>query len=133
MDGLAYCYHVWASPPSCFLEMVDELQKRMRRAFVPSLAASLEPLSYRRNAASLSLFYSYYSSRCSSELAQLVPLPYSRGRSTCYSNRLNDFSVTIPGCCKDVYVKSFFPRTFLSRECYPLTFDLNELTDTFYL
>ena len=60
---------------------------------------------------SLSLFYRYELGRCSSELAQLVPLPYSRGRSTCYSDRLHDFSVTIPRCYKDVYVNSFFPRT----------------------
>ena len=53
----------------------------------PSLAASLEPLAHRRNVASLSLFYRYYFGRCSSELAQLVPLPYSRGRSTRYSDR----------------------------------------------
>ena len=53
----------------------------------PSLAASIEPLTHRRNVASLSLFYRYYFDRCSSELAQLVPLPYSRGRSTRYSDR----------------------------------------------
>ena len=57
----------------------------------PSLAASLEPLVHRRNVASLSLFYRYYFGRCSSELAQLVPLPYSGGRSTHYSDRLHDF------------------------------------------
>ena len=34
--------------------------------------------------------------RCSSELAQLVQLSYSQGRSACYSDRLHDFSVTIP-------------------------------------
>ena len=49
--------------------------------------------------------------RCSSELAQLVPLPFSRGRSTRYSDRLHDFSVTIPKCYKDVYVNSFFPSS----------------------
>ena len=32
------------------------------------------------------------------ELTELVPLPHSNGRSTCYSNRLRDFSITIPGC-----------------------------------
>ena len=42
---------------------------------------------------------------------QLAPLPFSRGRSTCYFDRLHDFSVTIPRCYKDVYVNSFFPRT----------------------
>ena len=53
----------------------------------------------------------YYFGRCSSELAELFPLPYSRGRSTRYSDRLYDFSVTIPRCYKDVYLKSFFPCT----------------------
>ena len=96
----------------------------------PSLAASLEPLAHRRILASLSLFYRYYFGRCSSELAQLVPLPYSRGRSTRYSDRLHDFSVTIPRSYKDVYVNSFFPRTVrlwnsLPIECFSLIYDLN--------
>ena len=58
------------------------------------MVTKLEPLAHRRNVASLSLFYWYYSGRCSSELAHLVPLSYSRGRSTRYSDRLHDFSVT---------------------------------------
>ena len=61
----------------------------------PSLAASLETLAHRRNVASLSLFYRYCFGRCSSELAQLVPLRFSRERSTRYSDRLHDFSFTI--------------------------------------
>ena len=87
----------------------------------PSLAASLEPLDHCRNVASLSLFYRYYFGRCSSELAQLVPLPFSRGRSTRYSDRLHDFSVTIRRCYKDVYVNSFFPGTATYKM---LSFDL---------
>ena len=127
---MEYCCHVWAGAPSCYLELLDKLQKRICRTVGPSLAASLEPLAHRRNVASLSLFYSYYFGRCSSELAQLVPLPYSRGRSTRYSDRLHDFSVTIPRCYKDVYVNSFFPRTArlwnsLPIECFPLTYDLS--------
>ena len=90
--------------PNCYLELLDKLQKRICRTAGPSLAASLEPFT------SLSLFYRYYFGRCSSELAQLVPLPFSRGRSTRYSDRLHDFSVTIPRCYKDVYVNSFFLR-----------------------
>ena len=108
---MEYCCHVWAGAPSCYLELLDKLQKRICRTVGPSLAASLEPLAHRRNVASLSLFYRYYFGRCSSELAQLVPLPFSRGRSTRYSDRLHDFSVTILRCYKDVYVNSFFPRT----------------------
>ena len=127
---MEYCCHVWTGAPSCYLELLDKLQKRICRTVGPSLAASLEPLAHRRNVANLSLFYRYYFGRCSSELAQLVPLPYSRGRSTRYSDRLHDFSVTIPRCYKDVYVNSFFPRTArlwnsLPIECFPLTYDLS--------
>ena len=71
------CYHVWAGAPSCYLELLDKLQKRICRTVGASLAASLETLAHRQNVASLSLFYRYYFGRCSSELAQLVPLPFS--------------------------------------------------------
>ena len=59
-----------------------------------------------------------------------MKLAYSQGRSTCYSDRLHDFSVTIPRCCKDVYVNSFSPCTgrfwnSLLIEYFPLTYDLN--------
>ena len=79
---MEYCCHIWAGAPSCYLELLDKLQKRICRTVGPSLAASLEPLAHHRNVASLSLFYRYYFGKCSSELAQLVPLPYSQGRST---------------------------------------------------
>ena len=97
---MEYCCHIWAGAPNCYLELLDKLQKRICGTVGPSLAASLEPLAHRRNVASLSVFCRYYFGRCSSELAQLVPLPYSQGRSTHYSDRLHDFSVTIPRCYK---------------------------------
>ena len=74
---MEYCCYVWAGASSCYLELLDKLQKQICRIVGPSLAASLEPLAHRRNVASLSLFYRYYFGRCSSELAQLVPLPFS--------------------------------------------------------
>ena len=127
---MEYCCHIWAGAPSCYLELLDKLQKQICRIVGPSLAAFLEPLAHRRNVASLSLFYRYYFGRCSSELAELVPLLFSRGRSTRYSERLHDFSVTIPICYKDVYVNSFFPPTAkpwnsMPIECFPLTYDLS--------
>ena len=129
---MEYCCHVWAGAPSCFLELLNKLQKWICRTAGPSLASSLEPLTHCRNVASLNLFYSksFFFGRCSSELTQLVSLSYSRGRSTCYSDRMHDFSVTIPRCYKDVYVNSFFPRTgrlwnSLPIECFPLTYDLS--------
>ena len=54
---MEYCCHVWAGVPSCYLELLDKLQKRICRTVGPSLAGSLEPLAHRRNVASLSLFY----------------------------------------------------------------------------
>ena len=132
--GLAWNTAVmsWAGAPSCYLELLDKLQKWICRTVGPSLAASLEPLAHRRNVASLSLFYRYYFGRCSSELAQLIPLPYLRGRSNRYSDRLHDISVIIPRCYKDVYVYSFFPRiarlcNSLHKHCCPLTYGLNGL------
>ena len=137
---MEYCCHVCTGAPSCYLELLDKLQKRVCRTVGLSLAASLKPLAHCRNVARLSLFYRYYFGKCSSELAQKVPLRYSRGRSTRYSDRLHNFSVTIATCYKDVYANSFFPRTArlqnsLLIECFLLTFNLSglnrELTDIF--
>ena len=96
--GVRTLEETMAGTPSYYLELLDKLQKRICRTVDPSLAAYLEPLAHPRNLASLSLFYRYYFGRCSSELAQLVPLPYSRGKCTRYSDSLHDFSVTIPRC-----------------------------------
>ena len=74
---MEYCCHVWAGAPSCYLDLLDKLQKRICKIIGLSLAASLEPLAHRRNVASLSLFYRKYFGRCSSELAHLVPLLFS--------------------------------------------------------
>ena len=74
---MEYCCHVYAGAPSCYLELLDKLQNRICKTVGPSLDASLESLAHRRNVASLSLFYRYYFGRCSSEPAQLFPLPFS--------------------------------------------------------
>ena len=42
-----YCCHVWVGAPSCYLEFLDKLQKRICRTVGPSLASSLEPLAHR--------------------------------------------------------------------------------------
>ena len=129
---MEYCCHVCAGAPSCYFELLNKLQKQICRYVGPSLAFSFEPSAHRGNVASLSLFYTYYFGRCSSEQAQLVPLPFSGARSTRYSDRLHDSSITILRCYKDVYAKSFFPRTarlWNSQpiESFPLTYNLNGL------
>ena len=137
---MEYCCHVWAGAASWYLELLDKLQKRICRTVGPSLAASLEPLAHHRNVASPSLFYRYYSGRCSLELDQLVPLPFSRGRSSRYFDRLHDFPVTTPRCYKGIYVNSSFPCTarrcnFLPIECFPLAYSPYgfKSTDTYQL
>ena len=57
---MEYCCHVWVGAPSCYLELLDKLQKRICRTVGPSLVVSLEPLAHRRHIASLSIFYRYY-------------------------------------------------------------------------
>ena len=54
---MEYCCHVWAGASSCYLELLDKLQKRICWSVDPPLAASLEPLTHCRNVASLPLTY----------------------------------------------------------------------------
>ena len=65
-------------------------------------------LAHHQTVDSLSLFHRYYFVRCSYELLKLAQLPYSHGRPICYSDRLHDFSVTIPRCYKNLYISSFW-------------------------
>ena len=82
-----YC-HVWASAPSCYLNMLNKLQKQVRRTVGPTLAASLEPLAHCQIVASLSSFFKHYFGSCSTglaglaELAELAPLSYCCGSYT---------------------------------------------------
>ena len=87
---MEYCCHVLAGAPNCYLEFLDKLEKWILRTAGPSVDASCELSANHRNMASLSLFYKYYFGRCSSELAELVPHPYSQRRSACYFGRLHD-------------------------------------------
>ena len=43
---MEYYYHVWAGAPSCYLELLDKLQKWICRTAVPSLATFLELLAH---------------------------------------------------------------------------------------
>ena len=54
---MEYCCHVWSGAPSCYLELLDKLQKRICSTAGPSPASSLEPFAHHRNVASSSLFY----------------------------------------------------------------------------
>ena len=49
---IEYCCHIWAGIPSCYLELLNMLQKRICKTVGPSLVASLELLLHRRKIAS---------------------------------------------------------------------------------
>ena len=51
---------------------------------------------------------------CPFELVELVPFPFSRGRSTRYSDRLHDFWVTLTRFYKNVF--SIFPTGIVLNE-----------------
>ena len=90
------------------MDILDKIQKRVGRNVGPTHAVSPESLGQHRNVARVSLFYRYYFDRCLSELSVSVPYSY---RSTRYSERLRDFSVTVSRCYKNVYFNSVFSRT----------------------
>ena len=66
---MKYCCQVWGDAHSCYLELLDKLQKQIHRSVGHSLAISLESLAHRRIVASSSLFYRYCCGRCLFELA----------------------------------------------------------------
>ena len=132
---MKYFCHVWAVM-SEILGMCKDLHIWLHDSYVeawavgPSLAASLEPFCHPKNVGSCSVFSRYFFGRCSSELAELVLLPYSWGRCTGCSDRLHDFSVILCRCHNVVFVNSFFPCTAglsnsLHAECFPVAFDVN--------
>ena len=126
---MGYCHHIWTSTPSCYLELLDKLQKQICQFVGPSLAAFLESLAHWQNVVSLSLFYRYDFVRCSSEL---VPLLFSRGGPARYSDRLHDFFCHHSYMLQGYLYQQLFPCTVrfwnsLSIECFPLIYNLNDL------
>ena len=43
---IEYCCNVWAGASSCYLELLDKLQKQICKTVGPSLVASFEPLAH---------------------------------------------------------------------------------------
>ena len=53
---MEYCCHIWAGVPSCFLNILDILQKKLCKKFGLLLGVYLESLVHNQSAASLNLF-----------------------------------------------------------------------------
>ena len=104
---MKYCCHAWAVALNWSSDMLGS----------PAPAAS-----HRNVVASLSLCLL---GRCLCESTEVFPLPYSCGRSSGYSDKLHDFSVTIPRSYENVNINSFslvtvFLGNSWSEYCFPL-------------
>ena len=126
MPMCGYFCNVWAGTPSCHLELLGKLQKQIYRTG-PSFVASHEPLAHCQNLASFKSCIGIPLVDVLQNCLNWFHFLFFRGRPTHYSDRLYDFSVTIPRCYKDVYVNSFFPRLWdsLPIEWFPLTHNLS--------
>jgi len=107
---MEYCSHIWGGSP--FTALLDRVEsKAFRLINDPNLTTSLDPLSLRRNVASLSLFYRYFFGRCSVELADCVPLPLARPRVTRQASSSHNYCVEVVNARINRYNDCFFPST----------------------
>ena len=107
---MEYCSHVWGnSPCTRLLDRVES--KAVRLISSPRLTSNLEPLSLRRQVASLSLFYRYYFGHCSRELIGCVPPPLPRPRNTRQAVSCHQHCVKIDNSRIARYDVCFFPST----------------------
>ena len=82
---MEYCCRVWAGAPSCYLKMLDKLQKSRCRWNFWSFTSYLS--------------WTPGSSCKCSQIITLVDVHLNwLNWCACYSDRLHDFSVIIPGC-----------------------------------
>ena len=109
---MEYCSHVWSGAAASVVGILDRIQRKAIR-FIDDelLTGSLQSLYHRRCVASLALFYRYYSSKCSEELASVVPLPKTYPRSTRACTFSNSFQVAACRARTAAHKSSFFPRT----------------------
>ena len=129
---MEYCAHIWAGSSQQALSTLDRVQKRMRGLVGDELFSSLQPLSHRRDVASLSLFYRYFHGKCSEELHSLVPPIKEFTRSTRFakSTTSHPYYLDPPRSRCMYHSNSFFPRTTakwnsLPGECFPAEYNVD--------
>ena len=75
MQGTLLSCRDWC--PNCYLDMLDNLSKRICRTVGHKRATPLEPLALRRNLANRIRFCRYNVDNCASKMAEPVPLTFS--------------------------------------------------------
>ncbi|KAL7630966.1 UNVERIFIED_CONTAM: hypothetical protein RMT77_018746 [Armadillidium vulgare] len=107
---MEYCSHIWGG--SGFTRLLDRVESKAKRIInCHALSNSLDSLSLRRDVDALSLFYRYFSGKCSRELSTRVPPPLRRPRSTRGAMSAHQFCVDIGNSRLVRCGASFFPAT----------------------
>ena len=119
---------IWAGSSHRSLSALDSVQHRLKGLVGPELYSTLQPLSHRRNVASISLFYRYIYGKCSTELHSLVPPLRVFRRQTRYSNDCakHPFLLQILKSHHKFHESSFFPRNSLPPEAFPDNYNINK-------
>ena len=126
---MEYASHVWGgSTHTALLNRVES--KAFRLISSPPLTNCLQSLKFRRNVASLAIFYRYFHGYCSSELANCMPPPLLRPRCTRLSTYSHPYSVQLPYARVNQYLHSFIPSTgklwnSLPDSVFPPSYDLD--------
>merc|ERR1711893_237435 len=113
-------------PPMILMRREEEGVKNL---VGEQLAERLQPLSVRRDVASVSLFYRYYFGRCSSALSECVPKPQVFSRSSRRATPSTCYRVEVERCRTQSRSNSFFPRTShlwnsLPISCFPEQYNI---------
>ena len=136
LPSLEYCCHIWGGSPSTYL--LDRVWSKAKRLIdSPMLSSSLDPLSLRRDVASLALFYRYFHQHCSSELAGCMPPPLRRPRNTRQAASSHKYCVEIPSSRLARVNACFFPSTSrlwnaLPEHVFPDSYDLSSFKRQVY-
>ena len=96
--------------------------KAFRLINFPPLTNCLDSLSHRRNVASLSIFYRYFHTECSSEITNCMPPKIPRLRSTRLSTSSHPNSVPLSNARVNQYLHSFIPYTVNSGTLFRCLF-----------
>ena len=121
---MEYCCHLWSGAPKSHLSFLDRVQHRMKKLVGSALYSTLQPLSQRRDVASLSLFYRYYFGRCSDGLHESMFPTFVASRSTRRVNSLHSvFKFLLAGLFPG-HLDSLFARQTNGTVFQPFAFQI---------
>nr|CAH7716090.1 unnamed protein product [Callosobruchus chinensis] len=108
--SLEYCSHNCGAAAPTTLSILDAVQKRAIRLIGdPVLTCHLQPLSHRRAASDLSLFYRYLNGFCSSEQTSIMP-PLSKPARCTRGTSSHPKAVVLHRSRTERYDRTFIPR-----------------------